>query len=107
MIGCSAPFQNLPEKASQSGKDLTCCVRFSSVEHFLGTVLAWRSLYFQGDYLGDNLMLLMLCLRGVSRQDTAHHIPGVFGQRREAMRRVRRWARWQQAGCEEVMVGYS
>ena len=101
------PFWNLPEKASQSGKELTCCVRFSSVEHFLGTMLAQRHLYFQGRYLGDNLMLLMFCLHRVSRQDTAHHIPGVFGQKRETVHCVHSQARWQQADHEEVMVRYS
>lgn len=100
-----SPFWNVPEKASQSGKDLACCVSFSSVEDFLCTVLARRCLYLHGGYLGDNLMFLMFCLHRVSGQDTAHHVPGVFGQRREALHHVHSWARRKQVDCEEVMVG--
>lgn len=44
-------------------------------------------------------MLLVFCPHHMNSQDTAHHVPGVFGWRREVLRCVHSQARWQQADC--------
>lgn len=84
VISCSAPFRNLPEKANQLGKTLLAvwCLPQGKI------VWVWSSCggsYVSRCYHSDSLMLPVFCPHHMNSQDTAHHVPGVFGWRREAL----------------------
>lgn len=46
-------------------------------------------------------------VRGVSRWDTAHHVPGAFGQEGEDAMSQDVWARGQQKDGEELVASHS